>query len=226
MARRDDVTLCVTMGLRPDELRDTVESMGPELRSYPILAVNDFGDEETNDVFRTLIPHGRIIDMNGKKGHMNALRALYAGVETNYVMHFEDDWEFVRTDFLDESIAILDEARRVSQVCLRADYDIKFARHAGDDLPCETLAGVETFRLDRLHDVWFRFTLNPHVARTRDWQWIIRRNFRDERHISRKMRGNQRYTAFLKDAVCHHAGRQLSVRKQLHPNAQHLKVVA
>ena len=48
------VTACITMGRRPQLLRETLRSLLPLLSSMPVLAVNDFGDDETNAVFREL----------------------------------------------------------------------------------------------------------------------------------------------------------------------------
>lgn len=212
---RNDITMCLTMGRRPQELRATAASLGPDLVRLPILAVNDFGDGATNAVFHELFPRGRIVPLPGHVGHMRALEALYAEVRTPYVFHFEDDWTFTRDDFLDESIAILKASPQVSQVCLRAAQDIKHARLVGRDLLTEVHAGVGTFRLDVLQDVWYRYTFNPHVARTADWKTIISLGVRGEKQVSRFMRRTSRYTAFLLDGACHHAGADNSVRKAL-----------
>lgn len=40
----DAITVCMTMGRRPDLLRQTFESLGAELDGLPVLAINDFGD--------------------------------------------------------------------------------------------------------------------------------------------------------------------------------------
>ncbi|MEM9855686.1 MAG: hypothetical protein AAF841_14755, partial [Pseudomonadota bacterium] len=181
--------MCLTMGLRPRELRATAQSMGDELRYLPVLAVNDFGDQETNDTFHDVFPRGRLIDLGGHVGHIKALRALYREVETPYVFHCEDDWTFTRSNFLDECIAILDQTPEISQVVLRKADDIRHAREAGPELSVETHAGTEIFRLDDRDEVWFCFTFNPHVARLSDWQSIIsRRQLRGEKPASRRMR--------------------------------------
>ena len=63
MSAENLVTICITMGLRPDVLQQTLESLGPELRKLPIIGINDFGDAETSAVFDRLCPHGQRIDL-------------------------------------------------------------------------------------------------------------------------------------------------------------------
>ena len=107
MSAENLVTICITMGLRPDVLQQTLESLGPELRKLPIIGINDFGDAETSAVFDRLCPHGQRIDLGKQVGHHPAVDAMYAKVRTPYVFHMEDDWEFPRHDFLDDALPSL-----------------------------------------------------------------------------------------------------------------------
>ena len=59
-----DITLCITIGLRPTELRRTLISLSALLDKMPVIAINDFGDEETNEVFQEMVPLGLIIKHN------------------------------------------------------------------------------------------------------------------------------------------------------------------
>ena len=56
-----NITLCLTIGKRPQELRRTLESILSQINFEHIIAINDFRDEETNQVFRELCPHGTLI---------------------------------------------------------------------------------------------------------------------------------------------------------------------
>ena len=58
----DDITLCLTIGKRPKELEESLSSLLSFLPFRHIIAINDFGDELTNDVFTKLCPHGTLIN--------------------------------------------------------------------------------------------------------------------------------------------------------------------
>jgi len=59
----EQVTICITMGLRPDLLRQNLESLHPLIAELPVLAVNDFGDTETNQAFADICPAGELVDL-------------------------------------------------------------------------------------------------------------------------------------------------------------------
>ena len=213
------ITLCVTMGRRPALLTQTLRSLGPIVAEAAVLAVNDFGDEETNAVFRSLVPHGRIVPQPGKLGHHAAVDRMYAQVRTPFVLHLEDDWQFDRTDFIPEAMAILSAAPEVSAVCLRAledfgpeaDYARKAARHS--------VNGAAYARLDALHDQWHGFTFNPHIAPLALWRDLAPfAGFKKERHISRKVRAQGRHVAYLQPGACAHIGHDQSLANPPKPS--------
>lgn len=50
------VTLCITMGRRPDLLHQTLSSLLQHAQFDSIIAINDFRDDETNQVFKRYAP--------------------------------------------------------------------------------------------------------------------------------------------------------------------------
>ena len=72
-----------------------------------IIAINDFRDEETNQVFRELCPHGTLIVQKKQVGHHRAVDLMYAQVKTPYIFHCEDDWQFDQPLQLDKYIELL-----------------------------------------------------------------------------------------------------------------------
>ena len=65
--------MCITIGLRPTELKRTLKSLSSICSSMPVIAINDFGDRETNKVFQEIVPHGVIVKHISKKNHHKAL---------------------------------------------------------------------------------------------------------------------------------------------------------
>lgn len=87
----NEITLCLTIGMRPELLRQTLQSLLNRLTFSHIIAINDFRDEATNRVFRGLCPQGQLISLKKQLGHHAAVDYMYQQVTTPYVMHCEDD---------------------------------------------------------------------------------------------------------------------------------------
>ncbi|MDO5620921.1 MAG: hypothetical protein Q4G24_05565 [Paracoccus sp. (in: a-proteobacteria)] len=208
---RDLITLCLTIGRRPDLLRQTLESLG-SLRDLPVLAINDFGDAETNAMFHQLCPHGRIVGPGHRLGHHPAVDVLYQQVTTPFIFHCEDDWAFTRTDFLPDALRLLNDGSEIVQVCFRDTGDMPLSDADRALIVTETRAGIGFQRLDGLHQQWHGYTLNPHLIRRDEWQRLGGfSGFAKERHISRHMRGQGRFAAFLLPPACHHIGEDRGV---------------
>lgn len=206
------ITQCITMGRRPDLLRQTLESQTGDLAALPCLAVNDFGDEATNQVFRELRPNGRIVGPDQHMGHHSAVDLMYQQVETPYIFHNEDDWQFDRSDFLQQASELLNADPRISVVCVRAFDDFPFSEQERGKAVEESISGISYLRLTEMHDQWFGYTFNPHLARKSLWQDFGQfSRVKKERHISREMRADGKFVAFLRPPACHHIGEDLSV---------------
>ena len=89
-----NLTLCLTIGRRPELLRQTLQSLLDKVEFADIIAINDFRDEETNQVFRELCPEGLLINLPTQVGHHKAVDEMYSKVQTEYIFHCEDDWLF------------------------------------------------------------------------------------------------------------------------------------
>lgn len=205
------VTQCLTMGRRPDLLQQTLQSLTP-LRHLPTLAVNDFGDPASSAVFLDVWPGGKIVPQDGHLGHHPVIDRMYAHVHTPYVFHNEDDWLFERTDFLAPALRLLEAEPRITVVCLRRTDDIPLPDEARARITRERAGGVDYARLDALHPQWHGFTLNPHVARLDLWRELGGyARFAKERHLSRHLRAQGRFVAFLDPGACRHIGEDRSL---------------
>lgn len=206
------ITLCITMGRRPDLLRKTLLSLGDMLESMPILAINDFGDAETNNTFADICPLGKRVDNVRQVGHHPAIDAMYECVSTPYVFHCEDDWLFDSSAFLDAALRLLEEDPLIVSVCLRKLSDIPLTTNEIFKVRHVTQAGIAYHRLDKVHDQWHAFTFNPHLIRTQLWAELGGYSrFKRERHISRYLLGQGRFVAYLDPGACHHIGENASV---------------
>ncbi|MBL4915626.1 hypothetical protein [Szabonella alba] len=202
----DKITLCLTIGRRPDLLRRTFESL-QGLPQIPVLAINDFGDEETNAVFREMCPHGRLIEPGRHLGHHAAVDLMYAEVKTPYIFHGEDDWGFTRTDFLEDALTLLQSDPFISLVCFRATKDIPLSDVDRKLVVTETRGNIVIERMEAVHEQWHGFSFNPHLSEKRLWEELGGfSQFRKERHVSRFLRAKGRYVVFLIPEACRHIG--------------------
>jgi len=166
----DDVTLCMTMGLRPRHLRQTLESLLSYNSFAAIIGVNDFRDRATSRVFKSLCPDATLLVPKRQIGHHRAVDWMYEHVRTPYVMHCEDDWLFDPEIQLGEACSFLDNLPNVSVVSLRKREDLTGRR-------CQT--GIENISVGQLScwiqpvtvdPEWGSFTFNPSLLKKELWQ--------------------------------------------------------
>lgn len=207
------ITLCMTIGRRPDLLEKTLESLQAHRFQFEnIIAINDFRDEPTNQMFRALCPQGQLISLNHQLGHHAAVDRMYEQVITPYVFHCEDDWAFDREINLESCIALLDSEPLISQVCFRRVTDFNFSDIEINKIFRILTSNLNYSRLDSIHPQWHGYTFNPHLASLDLWKQIGRfSQFKKERHISRAIRKQGRFSAYLEPGCCTHIGELQSV---------------
>ena len=187
-SEQSDVTVVITCCGRIDLLQQTLNTFF-KFNSYPIkkiIITEDAGCEEVYSV----IPQGyeaffTIIVNSVNIGQIRSIDKAYALVDTEYVFHCEEDWDFYRAGFIEDSKAILAANHQVYQVRLRSFYH-DIAR----DYPFHSLGQVVksghvvAHRLMSSNDQWQGFSFNPGLIRLSDYQ---------------KIKGG--YASFLKDAT-------------------------
>lgn len=215
-----EITLCLTIGNRPEPLEKTLRSLLPLVDFKHIIAINDFRDAPTNAMFTKICPEGTLINLPEQVGHHQAVDTLYQMVKTEYIFHCEDDWLFDGQIPVQKILKLLDATPELSAVCLRKIEDIPMApEEKFKILTCEAM-GLQYSRLDPLHDQWHGYTFNPHIASVRNWKTLGGfKAFKKERHVSRHMRLLGQHVAYLKPGHCSHIGDGISVSQV--PNRFH-----
>lgn len=147
-----DVTLVVTSCGRYDLLRRTLASMDPWLARFPNrLLVEDGPGEEADLAY--LRRSGFKVLVNGRTlGQHVAIDRAYAEIQTSFIFHVEDDWEFLREPDIVTAISILeagiDGYQRVSSVCFSDRTELSWF--------CQ-----ETFREITINGSHYRYSLDP-----------------------------------------------------------------
>lgn len=203
----NEIDLCLTIGRRPSLLRQTLESLLHRANFNQIITINDFRDEETNDVFKELCPTGILINLNEQIGHHRAVDLMYSKVNSPYIFHCEDDWLFNYDLMLTESIELLKGNKNIGSVCLRTIEDSNLNSQDKSKALAQEFNGIKFYRLDGLHDQWHGYTFNPHVTSLSQWKEFGPYSvFKKERHISRKLRSTGTFVAYLQPGSCVHIG--------------------
>lgn len=206
------VTLCITMGCRPDLLAKTLTSLLQHAAFQHVIAINDFRDEPTNAMFKKLCPTGQLISLDHQLGHHGAIDHLYSQVQTPWVMHCEDDWSFTKDLDLQSLASTLSQQPWMAGVCFRSLSDFEISNDDQAKILHEIHEGVAFYRLDPLHSQWHGYTFNPHFASVEVWKRFGPfTSFKKERHISRLVRQTGLVMPYLAGGGCVHLGDDQSV---------------
>lgn len=78
--------------------------------------LNKLNEEKYNGIFKIIINEHRL-------GQSASIDKAYAMVETDYVFHCENDWEFYRKGFIQASLGVLETQPKVLQCWIRPKSD-------------------------------------------------------------------------------------------------------
>ena len=160
-----DITVVITSCNRHDLLDRTLESFRAhetEGRVARILVAED-GNADPGAVCAR---HGAEWFGTGTRvGQIKLIDQAYARVDTPFIFHLEDDWEFYRSGFMEKSRAFLEGDPAILLVWLRAWNDT--SGHPLSSFSPDHSSG--TLALD-FCDCWNGFTFNPGLRRLADYQ--------------------------------------------------------
>jgi hypothetical protein len=171
-----DVTLVVTSCGRFEHLRNTLCSF-ERFNTAPIKAViivEDSGDAAVNGILPAgWDAHTTVLLNQPRIGQLAAIDRAYSLVGTDYIFHCEDDWEFYRPGFVEESRLILESMTNVAQVWLRSfahDVRVSYPFHILGDRVLQD--GIAFSYLLSSEPAWRGFSFNPGLRRLSDYQKV------------------------------------------------------
>ncbi|MCY3828892.1 MAG: glycosyltransferase family A protein [Rhodospirillaceae bacterium] len=117
-------TVALTSCGRFDLLERTLRSLLPRLDGpvAKIIIAEDSGDRGVYDVVQQFSDAGPTLEVlfnDPRLGQIRSIDRLYSHIETDWIFHCEDDWEFFAEGFVGKSFALLKEFDRFSMVALR-----------------------------------------------------------------------------------------------------------
>lgn len=165
-----DYTIVLTSCGRFDLLRETLVSLFELLDIAPTrtIVIEDTGDEQVRHAVNGLKYPVDVVLNNPQLGQMMAIDKAYALVTTPYIFHCEDDWAFLRSGFVTESVEILEACPDASMVGLRPRHELNPLIR---DMPEMQVRGIACFSLDPTrHPEYFSHSFNPGMRRLVDYQ--------------------------------------------------------
>lgn len=173
-----DVTMVVTSCGRLDLLERTIGSFDrfSDVKGLPRIIIDDSGDEDIYHQLEIRFGGSATLLFNRPKlGQLASIDAAYAFVQTPYIFHCEDDWEFHRGGFIAESKEVLEAEPRCLMVHLRDLWD---NNAYVPERQIKRTAGATQYRLLEKVCVggngqkWYGFSFNPGLRRMRDYKLL------------------------------------------------------
>ncbi|WP_067587663.1 glycosyltransferase family 2 protein [Endozoicomonas ascidiicola] len=204
-----NVTLVLTSCGRFDLLKKTLESF-LQYNTYPIKSViitEDSGDRTVFEYIPEVMKSKAEVIVNSPKlGQIKSIDLAYSKVETEYVFHCEDDWEFYRPGFIEDSIRIMEGDSNILQVWLRSfQHDIMVHSPYHFLGERKLLDGLAYYQVGSNKKDWQGFSFNPGIKRISDYQKIgTYSSFSSEKGISKHCAELGFYAVILEnDAIMH-----------------------
>ena len=166
----DNVTVVITSCGRTDLLEQTLESFF-KFNTYPIekvIIVEDSGTTQDFAKVKQLVPCELEILVNKENiGQVKSIDKAYAKVNTDFIFHCEEDWEFFKPGFIEKSFEILKTNPKLITVWLRGYDDTK--NHAIMFDEKFNISDDCYYLMDGARKKhWCGFTWNPGLRRTSD----------------------------------------------------------
>lgn len=168
----NEVTVVITSCNRTKLLKHTFDSFIKN-NTYPIekyIIIEDSGYNFINDFLIDSYPNLNIVTLYNlpKKGQHASIDKAYSFVETEYIFHCEEDWEFYRSGFIEYSLKVLQSNDKIFQCWLREDNDtnhhpIEEKIYHFDDISYRLMS-------NKYSKDWFGFTFNPTLIRLKDYK--------------------------------------------------------
>lgn len=173
------ITVVITSCGRMELLKRTVNSFFNYVDVFPseLVLIDDSGDKKVHqdiaDYFQKKnlpIPVNLVFNETNI-GQINSIDIAYSRVKTPLIFHLENDWEFIRSGFMADSLYILESLPKIITVWLRGTEDtnthpVEPALFQLNNIDYRYMA------VGALGGNWHGFTWNPGLRRLKDYKLI------------------------------------------------------
>lgn len=173
------ISLVITSCGRVELLKRTFDSFMRynDVPLSQIVLIDDSGDNHKHDLILKYFNRYnldldiRLIFNETNIGQVNSIDRAYERVTSDLIFHLEEDWEFIRSGFMSQSLEIINNFPKIFTVWLRGTED---TNGHGVELALFEKNGVK-YRYMATHQVggcWHGYTWNPGMRRLRDYQKV------------------------------------------------------
>lgn len=197
------ITSCNRFDLLEQTLKTLLPRLDGDLRE--IVIAEDSGKTEVRDVVAHLGREIRVILNRPQLGQLGSIDRAYAAVNTPYIFHCEDDWDFFGADFITPSITLLDAFPNISMVSMRPKEELNPLERIQ---PEQTFAGITFMMADpQAHPEYFGYSFNPGMRRRSEYlRFGPFADYRGERELSYCFKKLGYQMAYLQPPAVRHAG--------------------
>jgi len=207
------VTVVFTSCGRFDFLNRTIESF-MKFNEYPIekfIVIDNGMLPDTYDIIKNMFENTdnvQIIVNEENIGQVGSIDKAYGLIDTEYIFHCEDDWEFYDSGFIDLSVDVLNNYPNVGNVIIRLRFD-------GEKGSMHPITGVYTtpngtifhVYVQNVFNTWHGFSWNPGLRRLSDYNRMKPyKLYGNEQGMNRKMKELEYIAVCLEKQYCRHIG--------------------
>jgi len=170
-AEVDRMTVVITSCGRPELLRRTLLTFLIN-NTHPVekyIISEDSGIPGINDNVKRVVSHLPVtwIEPKKRRGQIKSVVEAYSHVRTPWIFHMEEDWEFYRRGFIEDSMMVLKKYPDIIQVWLRELDDTNGHPILPETIPVNESLAIRIVKPD--NPVWHGFSFNPGVKRMADY---------------------------------------------------------
>ena len=188
MSAIESYTVAITSCGRFNLLQRTLDSLFPRLEGpiAKVIIVEDSGNSEVIDVVHPFckklqedgyLSSGKffgegieVIINKPPLGLLNSIDRLYSKIETGWIFHCEDDWEFYGEGFIEKSFVLMKAFSNVSTVIMRDTSEVHFLSTAFEQsgIRFKKINPGDYFRAGVCNGI----TFNPGLRRMSDYRIV------------------------------------------------------
>jgi hypothetical protein len=121
----EEVTVCITSCGRLDLLDRTLASFRCWHTGGRLLISEDSADPAIIEAVRAKYPEAEVLTGSGRTGIMKSIDRLYEAVQSPFILHLEDDWEFDGPVDFPAALDLLRSNPDIANVCVRVFEEIR-----------------------------------------------------------------------------------------------------
>lgn len=211
----EKVTVVFTSCGRFNLLRKTIDSF-IKFNTYPveeIIIIENSGILDSKEVLEHITSkhkyNFKIIINETNIGQVSSIDKAYSFINTEYIFHSEDDWEFFDYGFIEKSIDILKHDPKIVNINLRVRFDgERGSMHPIEPFTKQTNNGIIYYEYVRDYlNEWHGFSWNPGLRRLSDYNLIKPYiNYTNEQGVGQKYRDMDYRSGCLEKFYCKHIG--------------------